>query len=102
MTVAAVVQLVPLGFGWILNGALDIQDDELRRKVFRYAYPGLMATVLAEYCALCLKRQVEMWRLRIRDEVYLIGERLHNYSDKGKQKADNMRAPSVGRVDVRD
>ena len=85
-TVSTILLLAPLAWGWSINTIFDIQQTDLRIKMFRYAYPSLMAIVLAGYCAHCLKKQIGLWRVKIRDEVYLIGERLHNYGDKGKGK----------------
>ena len=83
---STILLLAPLAWGWSINTIFEVQQTDLRIKVFRYAYPGLMAIMLVGYCAYCLKRQIGLWRVKIRDEVYLIGERLHNYGDKGKGK----------------
>jgi E3 ubiquitin-protein ligase MARCH6 len=82
---------VPLALGWTVNATLRQPGSEA--KIYRYAYPGVLAVALAVYCGLLLKIQVGMWRMRIRDDVYLIGERLHNFGEaqrrqnKGKGKA---------------
>ena len=102
--VSVVLLTAPQGLGWMINVILDVQEPELRMRVYRYAYPGLMAGVLASYCALLLKRQIGVWRVRIRDEVYLIGERLHNFGEGGKsvRAVAMQRGVGVGmeRVDV--
>jgi len=88
----------------MVNAIVGVQEPELRMKLYRYAYPGLMASVLATYCAVLLKRQIGVWRVRIRDEVYLIGERLHNFGEGGKSASALARQKGVGvgmeRVDV--
>jgi E3 ubiquitin-protein ligase MARCH6 len=102
--VSVVLLAAPQGLGWTINAILDLQEPELRMKVYRYAYPGLMAGVLASYSAVLLKRQIGLWRVRIRDEVYLIGERLHNFGEGGKSARAVARQRGVGvgieRVDV--
>ncbi|KAF2485130.1 hypothetical protein BDY17DRAFT_97138 [Neohortaea acidophila] len=55
---------------------------ELVTKAYRYSYPlastcGVLALTAAE-----LGRATSRWRARIRDEVYLVGERLHNFGEK--------------------
>jgi E3 ubiquitin-protein ligase MARCH6 len=82
--------MMPLGLGWMINATLH--EPALDAKIYRYAYPGVLGVALAFYCALLLKRQIGVWRMRIRDDVYLIGERLHNFGEaqrrqnKGKGK----------------
>jgi E3 ubiquitin-protein ligase MARCH6 len=104
LTVSALLLAAPQGLGWMVNAIVGVQEPELRMKLFRYAYPGLMAGVLATYCAVLLKRQIGVWRVRIRDEVYLIGERLHNFGEGGKSASAVARQRGVGvgreRVDV--
>jgi len=104
LTVSALLLAAPQGLGWMVNAIVGVQEPELRMKLYRYAYPGLMAGVLATYCAVLLKRQIGVWRVRIRDEVYLIGERLHNFGEGGKSASAVVRQKGVGvgmeRVDV--
>ena len=104
LTVSALLLAAPQGLGWMVNAIVGVQEPELRMKLYRYAYPGLLAGVLATYCAVLLKRQIGVWRVRIRDEVYLIGERLHNFGEGGKSVSAVARQKGVGvgmeRVDV--
>jgi E3 ubiquitin-protein ligase MARCH6 len=64
---------------------LPAVSDEQRTLVFRYIYPAVLATAVVAYLLCLLALGVRGWRMRIRDEVYLIGERLHNFREK---KAD--------------
>ena len=96
LAVSAVLLAAPQGLGWVINTLSDVQEPEQRMKVYRYAYPGLLAGVLATYCAVLLERQVGVWRVRIRDEVYLIGERLHNFGEGGKITRAVARQRGVG------
>jgi E3 ubiquitin-protein ligase MARCH6 len=103
LVVSAVLLAAPQGLGWMINAALGVHEQELRTKLYRYAYPGLMVGVLTSYCTLLLKKQIGVWRARIRDEVYLIGERLHNFGEGGKSvRAVAQRGVGVGmeRMDV--
>lgn len=50
--------------------------------VYRYVYPAVLAVALLGVMATWLVSCVKGWRMRIRDEVYLIGERLHNFGER--------------------
>jgi len=67
--------------------------DEQKVLVYRYAYPAVL--VMAFWCWLgwLMAGVVKVWRSRIRDEVYLIGERLHNF---GERKAGASGSSGVG------
>jgi E3 ubiquitin-protein ligase MARCH6 len=105
LVVTSMLLVTPLGLGWIINAMLG--QPETHAKVYRYAYPGILGVALALHCALLLKRQVGVWRTRIRDEVYLIGERLHNFGEaqrrqsKEKGKARMGDRPVSERLQVR-
>lgn len=90
----------PLALGWLANATVlhvySAQDDIFKACVYRYSYPGVLALGFAALFGVLLHRAFRGWRRRIRDEVYLIGERLHNFGDgkrgvrgkgKGKEKA---------------
>ena len=85
----------PLGCAKAAIMVLRIQDGEKQLRIFRYAYPAILAIALAMYTSLLVRKRLDIWRLKIRDEVYLVGERLHNFVEerqssvltKGKEKA---------------
>ncbi|KAJ5988412.1 hypothetical protein N7481_003622 [Penicillium waksmanii] len=79
-TVAAVI--VPLTLGGILRWTLFYARVEAQSHVYRYAYPATLLVVLAAWTIHLVRRRVALWRINIRDDVYLIGERLHNFSEK--------------------
>lgn len=54
----------------------------LRTKVYRYSYPVCAGQVGAVWGIWGVWRGVGRWRGRIRDEVYLVGERLHNFGER--------------------
>ncbi|KAF6230643.1 hypothetical protein HO173_011180 [Letharia columbiana] len=99
MTVALVT---PLALGWLANAtvlhAYSAEDEIFKACVYRYSYPGVLAIGFAATFVTLLSRAFTGWRRKIRDEVYLIGERLHNFGDskrakgKGKGKAREKRA----------
>jgi E3 ubiquitin-protein ligase MARCH6 len=76
---------------------LRIHDGQKQMRLYRLAYPAVLGLVAVWLCAMAVYRQLEGWRLKMRDEVYLIGERLHNFhepasvtvgrrKEKGKEK----------------
>ena len=89
----------PLGLGWLANATVlhvySAEDEIFKACVYRYSYPGVLAMGFAGMFVTLLGRAFSGWRRKIRDEVYLIGERLHNFGDgkrahgrnKGKGKA---------------
>lgn len=49
---------------------------------YRYAYPMCLALACVGIALWHVFGMVKKWRMMIRDEVYLIGERLHNFGDR--------------------
>ncbi|KAE9986440.1 hypothetical protein EG328_005666 [Venturia inaequalis] len=58
------------------------EDEEKQIQITRLSYPIAMAVVLSIWIFVVTSKATERWRSRIRDEVYLIGERLHNFGEK--------------------
>ncbi|CAG8208518.1 unnamed protein product [Penicillium salamii] len=78
---AAAVSL-PLFFGLIVRWSFFYTSVGVQPNIYRYAYPASLLVVLSVWLTHLLLRRVAAWRTTIRDEVYLIGERLHNFSEK--------------------
>ena len=99
-TVCLVVLLFPLSYMKVIITLFEVGNTDKQMRMYRFAYP-LFLWMMANYGGVVLMRKkVERWRVKIRDEVYLIGERLHNFqeprprvrkgvaeSSKGKEKA---------------
>jgi E3 ubiquitin-protein ligase MARCH6 len=70
--------LAPLGFAYlaIRSGVLGDISQEL---VYRFSYPATLGAGMGVWMMKLFGGMVRGWRMRIRDEVYLIGERLHNF-----------------------
>ncbi|KAJ9492937.1 hypothetical protein VN97_g291 [Penicillium thymicola] len=79
-TAAAVT--LPLAFGFIVRWTIFYSYVGVQPNIYRYAYPTTLLIVLSVWMAHLLLKRVAVWRTNIRDEVYLIGERLHNFSEK--------------------
>ncbi|TVY13558.1 ERAD-associated E3 ubiquitin-protein ligase doa10 [Lachnellula arida] len=65
--------------------------------VYRYAYPVCLGLACVGVSAWRVLGMLRKWRMMIRDEVYLIGERLHNFGDRKVVSA----SPGVSGVGVR-
>ncbi|KAF2139162.1 uncharacterized protein K452DRAFT_290263 [Aplosporella prunicola CBS 121167] len=50
--------------------------------VYRTVYPLMLAVALGVWACFGAVRTTDRWRARVRDEVYLIGERLHNLGER--------------------
>lgn len=80
---ALVAVVVPLFLGFLTNLTVFYgATSDVHAKVYRYAYPATLSAGLLVWLFHLLRRQIEIWRVNIRDEVYLIGERLHNFGEK--------------------
>lgn len=84
---AIALWLAPLALGRILNFMLDVSGADRRAEIYRYSYPILAGQVVLIYGLLAMKHRIAVWRTKIRDEVYLIGERLHNYQETRESNA---------------
>lgn len=67
---------------------------------YRYAYPMCLAFGFIGFAAYMLLGLLKEWRMLIRDEVYLIGERLHNFGDRKTPSVAVVGAPSLRRIDT--
>lgn len=57
-------------------------SDEQTVMVYRYVYPAVLAMAFCCWLGVLMVGMLQIWRSRIRDEVYLIGERLHNFGER--------------------
>ena len=64
-------------------------DDVTVSLIYRYAYPAAALSAVVVRYAVGLTRVFKRWTAGIRDEAYLIGERLHNFgaATAGSRKA---------------
>ena len=76
-----------LGFPWLLASIaqMTVLKDASEKEImllYRYSYPMLLCLGLVCSASWALIGVVKGWRQKIKDEVYLIGERLHNFGDR--------------------
>lgn len=75
--------VAPLALGWVANkSAFGGADPAFHQRVYRYSYPAVLALGVLAFTAYGIAVAFRGWRQRIRDEVYLIGERLHNFGER--------------------
>ena len=81
---------------------LDVTDEDDRAHIYRCSFPVVAGQVVLVFTLLALKRRVGRWRSKIRDEVYLVGERLHNYQETRESlpTLTNSRSARSERVEV--
>lgn len=92
------VLFVPLPLGWLANKVYFAYHNQLGEPdasmmqscIYRYSYPAVLGLGMLAGFLYLLGLALKGWRQRIRDEVYLIGERLHNFGER--------RATVVGKV----
>jgi len=110
MLLTAIVLAVPAGLGicarWLASTLVyaaadlpdssetNLQDILIRRlascsveNAIRFSYPTVLAVLLTVLGAVALGRALARWRRKIRDEVYLVGEKLHNYGESARARA---------------
>ena len=73
---------LPLALGFAIKTAMfrSMTGDGVF-KIYRYSYPVTFVLGLAVWLGFHVHRQVDVWRVNFQDDVYLIGERLHNLPD---------------------
>ncbi|KAA6411653.1 MAG: RING finger membrane [Lasallia pustulata] len=92
------VLVVPLPLGWLANRFYFTYHNQVGERdasmmqscIYRYSYPAVLGLAMFFGFLYLLSLALKGWRQRIRDEVYLIGERLHNFGER--------RAVAVGKV----
>lgn len=86
-----VAVIVPLALGFLVNSTVYVSSPDLQWKIYRYAYPFTFFTSATVWFTYMVRRQVDIWRVNVRDDVYLIGERLHNLSDRRAKDSPSRR-----------
>ncbi|KAL9056257.1 MAG: hypothetical protein Q9162_003048 [Coniocarpon cinnabarinum] len=77
------VLLLPTILGRLVISLMQLPtESDMARDVQIFIYPALLSVVVFALFTGLLIRATGRWRMRIRDEVFLIGERLHNYGEK--------------------
>ena len=93
-TVAMVFAIIaPLCLAWL---AITLRLNDLaglsQSDVYRYSYPTVLITCANAGLIYLFDSMVKRWRQTIRDEVYLIGERLHNLGESRNVRVATVEA----------
>jgi E3 ubiquitin-protein ligase MARCH6 len=74
---------VPSIFAYTTSNTLYASaTEQTRNMVWRFSFPAVGLSGAAMWASQEALRMVRRWRLVVRDEVYLVGERLHNFGEK--------------------
>jgi len=74
---------VPSSLAFTTSKTLYIgASEQTRNMVWRFSFPAVGLSLVALWASKETLRMVGRWRLVVRDEVYLIGERLHNFGER--------------------
>ncbi|OCT46322.1 C3HC4 type (RING finger) zinc finger containing protein [Cladophialophora carrionii] len=85
--------LCPLTFMKLVITVFRVHETEKQMRMYRFAYPLFLWMMVNYVGAMFMKTKVEKWRVMVRDEVYLLGERLHNFQEP-KPRVRNVDASS--------
>ncbi|CAG8979535.1 hypothetical protein HYALB_00004988 [Hymenoscyphus albidus] len=95
-----------LGWPWLIANIATktVMRDQPQNHIFayRYAYPFCLAMLVVNMALWRVFGMLKQWRMMIRDEVYLIGERLHNFGDRRvvSPSVSSKVVPPVQRLDT--
>ena len=97
---------LPLALGYLANAtilhSLSANNELFRACVYRYSYPGVLGLGFVAASVWMLGRAFSGWRKKVRDEVYLIGERLHNFGEGKRKRAGGGKGKGKERERERD
>lgn len=102
LSVSIVLLGLPLAFSSIFIAYARAETEEEQTRIYRYSYPAVLGLFVALYLLSCLRVRINDWRVRIRDEVYLIGERLHNFTDTEENKKGDDKGKAKGETSTSD
>jgi E3 ubiquitin-protein ligase MARCH6 len=75
--------LVPIPLGYVVNTlCFSRASAATHSQVYRYSYPAVLVIIMVICLVYLMGVMLKGWRQKIRDEVYLIGERLHNFGER--------------------
>ncbi|KAL5357181.1 hypothetical protein BJX96DRAFT_144022 [Aspergillus floccosus] len=93
---ASLAVALPLSLGFVLNSTMFYSAVDIHSMVYRYSYPVTLLFTFFGWLGFLVYRQLEIWRISIRDDVYLIGERLHNFREKRTRDVGLSRRVTTG------
>jgi E3 ubiquitin-protein ligase MARCH6 len=83
MAIWLIAMAIPASLAWTTSRTLYAgATEQTRNMVWRFSFPAVGLSLVAMWASKEAVRMLTRWRLVVRDEVYLIGERLHNFGEK--------------------
>ncbi|KAK6358490.1 hypothetical protein TWF730_007824 [Orbilia blumenaviensis] len=75
--------VAPLGVGFFINTFIVKEaSPELSHQIYRYSYPAVLVISVASIGVYFLYTLFDQWKQSLRDEIYLVGEQLHDHGDR--------------------
>ncbi|CAA9959099.1 RING finger membrane protein [Pyrenophora teres f. maculata] len=88
---------VPSSLAFVMSRTLYLGATKATKNmVWRFSFPAVGCSVVLMWASSAVVRLLVRWRLVVRDEVYLIGERLHNFGEKRMAAAAAVGEGEVG------
>ncbi|KAI5293511.1 hypothetical protein KEM52_005463 [Ascosphaera acerosa] len=86
---------VPLGLGWLCAGLVAWWRPSVaelaRHYLYRLVSPAVLLAAVSAYAVAVLSGRFKELRTELRDDVYLIGERLHDFDERPAQEMGSSR-----------
>ena len=98
-TVLCIALLYPWCLARMVSMTILRDTPEKHLLTYRYAYPLCLCICITGWALYIVFGWVKDWRMKIRDEVYLIGERLHNFGDR-KAGSNGVGVPTLRRIET--
>jgi len=89
---------VPSSLAFVTSRTLYRNANEATKNLlWRFSFPAVGLALVVMWASSAVVRLLVRWRLVVRDEVYLIGERLHNFGErKAPVQPASAATPAVG------
>jgi E3 ubiquitin-protein ligase MARCH6 len=92
---------IPSSLAFVTSRTLYYGASEATKNaVWRFSFPAVGLSLAVMWASQAFFRLLVRWRLIVRDEVYLIGERLHNFGEKKAPTLPLTPSPSAGTESV--
>jgi E3 ubiquitin-protein ligase MARCH6 len=92
---------VPSSLAFVTSRTLYRGASEATKNLlWRFSFPAVGLALVVMWASSAVVRLLVRWRLVVRDEVYLIGERLHNFGERKAPVQSSAAAAVVGNEGV--
>ncbi|KAI0572359.1 RING finger membrane protein [Pyrenophora tritici-repentis] len=89
---------IPSSLAFVMSRTLYLGATKATKNmVWRFSFPAVGCSLVLMWASSALVRLLVRWRLVVRDEVYLIGERLHNFGEKRMAAREEVAAGGEGK-----